>query len=300
MADLQRLNIEMPTHYVKATDSIPKIIEIVSELLKKEIAYEKNGNVYFDITKFPDYGELSQYSDQEMINISAERGADPNDPNKRSPLDFILWQKSQEGEPFWESPFGKGRPGWHIECSAMVNQYLGDQIDIHGGGFDLIYPHHESEIAQSESFTGKSPYSKFWVHISMLRYQGEKMSKSLGNLVMVSNLIKEVEGNVIRFVLLSHHYRTPWEYTEDDLNNAKNKWQVILAALNSSSGTQDNGKTEEFDQFLDYLNDDMRTDKALESAVNLAQSINKNLYQSEKETYINTLRQMILLLGFNI
>jgi len=158
-----------------------------------------------------------------MTLLSKERGANPNDPNKKDPLDFILWQKVKEGEPSWQSPWGEGRPGWHIECSAMINTYLGDRIDIHGGGRDLIYPHHESEIAQSESFTGRKPFVGYWLHIGMVLYEGEKMAKSLGNLIIVSDLAKKYSANTIRWLLLSHHYRKPWEYDLLRLKSVRKK-----------------------------------------------------------------------------
>lgn len=221
LKDLTNLNVRMPDHYIKATSAIDEITEIVSGLVDKGFAYEKNGNVYFEVSKFSNYGQLSKYSEQEMLELLKERGGNPDDQNKRAPLDFILWQRSKEGEPFWESPFSKGRPGWHIECSAMIKKTLGDQIDIHGGGFDLIYPHHESEIAQSESYSALTPFVKYWVHIAMVSYEGEKMSKSLGNLVLVSDLLKKYSANAVRFMLLMNHYRKPWEYTEKHMEEAQ-------------------------------------------------------------------------------
>ncbi len=266
--DLKFLNVLPPTNYVKATGSIKKIIEIIEELVNKKIAYEKNGNVYFDVKKFKKYGELSKYTESQMILISKERGADPNDPLKKQPLDFILWQKSKDKEPFWESPWGNGRPGWHIECSAMINQYLGDRIDIHGGGRDLIFPHHESEIAQSESYTGEDPFVKYWMHISMVMYEGEKMSKSLGNLIMISELSKKYSANSIRWLLLSHHYREPWEFDYSDIEEAQEKISLINKLLNNFSGAKPDIKLrEEFESFLD---DDFDTPKALDLLFGLA------------------------------
>ena len=195
LKDMKSLNTIPPTHYVKATETIPTIIEIIEKLENDGFAYEKNGNVYFDVKKDKEYGKLSKYSCEQMITLSKERGANPNDPNKHDPLDFILWQKSKNDEPFWDSKWGKGRPGWHIECSAMVYKYLDKKIDIHGGGSDLRYPHHESEVAQSEQFTGVKPFSQVWMHIGMVEYKGEKISKSLGNLVMVSDLLKNCTPN---------------------------------------------------------------------------------------------------------
>jgi L-cysteine:1D-myo-inositol 2-amino-2-deoxy-alpha-D-glucopyranoside ligase len=212
--DLNALNILPPAVYPRATEEIPVIIEMISRLIEQEMAYERDGNVYFRVASDPDYGHLCRLDRETMRILSAERGANPDDPNKEHPLDFILWQAAQPGEPVWESPWGPGRPGWHIECSAMAIRYLAPQIDIHGGGEDLIYPHHESEIAQSEGFTGREPFSRFWVHVGMVRYQGEKMSKSLGNLIFVRDVLRTQSADALRLYLLSHHYREPFEYLE--------------------------------------------------------------------------------------
>lgn len=219
--DLKALNVQIPDHYIKATEAIPEIIDMVQKLLEKGFAYEINGNVYFEVSKFPDYGKLSKLSTNKKLMLLKERGGNPDDPNKKAPLDFILWQKSLRDEPFWDSPLSKGRPGWHVECSAMIKKTLGDQIDIHGGGLDLIYPHHESELAQSESASGKSPFVKYWMHIAMVSYKGDKMSKSLGNIVLVSDLLKKYSPNAIRLMLLLNHYRKPWEYIEKQMKNAQ-------------------------------------------------------------------------------
>ena len=280
--DMKSLNWVAPDPYVKATDSIEEIIEIVSVLVKKGFAYQAGGNVYFEVEKFPSYGNLSQYHKDEMIRLSKERGADPDDPNKRNPLDFIVWQKVQgraksftpevkatptsgvgptgeteEGEPFWESPWGEGRPGWHIECSAMIYQYLGQQIDIHGGGDDLIYPHHESEIAQSESFSNNSPFVKFWMHTGSVYYLGEKMSKSLGNLVMVSDLLKKYSANAIRLLLLSHQWKIPWEFKMAEMDKAQKRTEVLEnLAKESHEGELD-------PEFISAMDDNLNTPKAL-------------------------------------
>ncbi len=265
--DLKMLNILMPEHYVKATDSMEKIIEMVTGLVKEGLAYEVDGTVFFRVQKFTQYGALSKYTPEQMILLSKERGANPDDPRKEYALDFILWQKSLEGEPSWDSPWGKGRPGWHIECSAMVGQYLGEQIDIHGGGRDLIYPHHESEIAQSEGFSHKHPYVKTWMHAAMLMYQGEKMSKSLGNLIMVSDLLKKYEPNVIRWVLLSHHYRTPWEFFNDELDMANHNLDQLYQKLKQASGTPN---PQIMNRFESLMEEDVQTEKVLELLKNTA------------------------------
>lgn len=273
LSDLSDLNILKPTHFVKATDSIPKMIEIVKSLIVNRYAYEKNGNVYFEVAKFPKYGQLSKYNREQMLIISKERGANPSDPNKKDPLDFILWQKSLPDEPFWDSPWGKGsprsggagRPGWHIECSAMIDQFLGDQIDIHGGGYDLIYPHHESEIAQSESYSGKSQFVNFWMHLGMVMYQGEKMSKSLGNLVLVKDLLKKYSPNAIRWMLLSRHYRIPWEYSEEGLIEAEKKVsQAMRAAGKQTFFVIPSDLNEGSQDFISAMEDDFNTPLALE------------------------------------
>ncbi|MGH7204442.1 MAG: class I tRNA ligase family protein, partial [Candidatus Levyibacteriota bacterium] len=206
---------------------------------------------------------LSRYSQEEMIKLSRERGANPDDPKKRNPLDFILWQKSLPNEPSWGgTKLSKGRPGWHIECSAMAYKYLGKKIDIHGGGHDLIYPHHESEIAQSEAFTEVKPFSQFWMHTGAVGYEGEKMSKSLGNLIMISDLLKTYSPNVIRYLLLSHHYREPWEFEEGQIKEASEKIKYIENEVKNSKYI--NNKSEKhLAAFTEALEDDLDTPKAL-------------------------------------
>lgn len=293
--DLNDLNILMPTYYVKATDSIDSILEIVKKLIKEGFAYEKEGNVYFRVTKDPNYGKLSRFSREEMIRLSKDRGADPDDPRKEDPLDFIMWQKSKTDEPSWESPWGKGRPGWHIECSAMIKEYLGDQIDIHGGGIDLIYPHHESEIAQSENFTGKRPFSKFFMHTGAVEYQGEKMSKSLGNLVMVSDLLKKYSANTIKYMLLSHHYREPWEFHEKELDLAQEKMKHIQRAVDHKLA-KIYGEVDGSLAFTQALDDDLNTPEALKILGKFAKETNKSAtFENQK-----TLMEMCALLGFTI
>jgi L-cysteine:1D-myo-inositol 2-amino-2-deoxy-alpha-D-glucopyranoside ligase len=219
-ADMAALNVGPPDVFPRASDTIPKIIDLVRLLEAQGHAYRRDGNVYFRVGSVTDYGRLSRLNREEMLKLSGQRGADPNDPRKQDPLDFVLWQASAPDEPRWQSPWGEGRPGWHIECSAMALEHLGEQVDIHGGGADLIFPHHESEIAQSESVTGVRPFARLWVHVGMLRYHGEKMSKSLRNLVLVGDLLQRYDADSIRVLLLRHHYREPWEYTEGQLEDA--------------------------------------------------------------------------------
>ena len=273
LSDMKSLNVLRPTHYVKATGSIPQIIGMIGRLAKKGFAYESGGNVYFDVKRFPMYGRLSHFTKSQMKLLLKERGGDPDDPNKRNPLDFILWQKWKSGEPFWSTPWGNGRPGWHIECSAMINRYLGDQIDIHGGGRDLIFPHHESEIAQSESFTGKSPLSRYFVHTAMVMFRGEKMSKSLGNLVLVSDLLKRYSPNAIRWMLLSHGYRQVWEYVPDELDGAASRVKEIESYLRGQgrSAGKDLNRTA-LEEFSSAMEDDLNSPEALRVIGRLCES----------------------------
>ena len=257
--DMADLNVLAPDVFPRASQTIPKIIALIVRLAASGHAYQRDGNVYFRVGSVADYGRLSRLSREEMITLSAQRGADPNDPRKQDPLDFVLWQASAPDEPRWESPWGVGRPGWHIECSAMALEYLGPQVDVHGGGADLIYPHHESEIAQSESVTGIRPFARIWVHVGMVGYQGEKMSKSLRNLVLVRDLLKRYDADSIRVVLLRHHYREPWEYTEDQLDDAA-AWTKRLraAAARASNGTGESALA-----VRAALEDDLDTPRAL-------------------------------------
>ncbi|MET0729079.1 MAG: cysteine--tRNA ligase [Acidimicrobiales bacterium] len=195
----------------RATSAIADIRGFIGMVLDREHAYQAGGAVYFDVASFPEFGTVSGYTREEMLEYAAERGGNVEDPNKRDPLDFVLWQPSLPDEPSWESLWGPGRPGWHIECSALAMRELGPTIDLHGGGTDLIFPHHECERAQSEAATGE-PFVRHWMHQAMVRMDGEKMSKSLGNLVFVSELRKEFDPMAIRLMIVENHYRTSWEW----------------------------------------------------------------------------------------
>jgi L-cysteine:1D-myo-inositol 2-amino-2-deoxy-alpha-D-glucopyranoside ligase len=195
------------------------MIELARELEAAGGLYQADGTLFFDVSTYPEFGGLSGLDEETQRKLLAERGGDPEDPRKRHPLDFVVWQRSAPGEPWWESPWGRGRPGWHLECSAMSRRYLGVTVDLHGGGADLLYPHHESERAQSETVNGV-PFVRRWLHTGMVRYQGEKMSKSLGNLVFVRDLAREHEPAAVRLALLAHHYRDPWDFDPDELKAA--------------------------------------------------------------------------------
>jgi L-cysteine:1D-myo-inositol 2-amino-2-deoxy-alpha-D-glucopyranoside ligase len=276
LEDMRWLNNLQPDLFPRATDHIKEIIEIVMELQIKGKAYEKNGNVYFNIDSDNDYGKLSKLSREQMLPIANERGNIPDDANKRDPLDFVLWQRRKPGEPSWPSPWGEGRPGWHIECSSMSTKYLGETVDIHGGGGDLIFPHHESSIAQSECATGVQ-FVRYWMHTGMLRYEGEKMSKSLGNLVLVSDLRKRYGPNIIRICLLSHHYRSQWEFNEDEIKKGAEESELLRKVWLVQSGMGESLDISEYEKgFFDAMNDDFDTPLAIESLKNLAIHALKN------------------------
>lgn len=234
----------------RATSAIADIRKFIGKVLDRGYAYEAGGAVYFDIHSYGGFGDLSGMSREEMIAAARERGGNPEDPNKRDPLDFVLWQPSLPDEPAWGSLWGPGRPGWHIECSTLAMRDLSTStIDLHGGGSDLIFPHHECERAQSEAATGQ-PFVRHWMHQAMVRYEGEKMSKSLGNLVFVSELLKDWDPRAIRLAVLEHHYRQSWEWEDGVMDQATERlerWQSagkgdgaldeVRAALDDDLGT---------------------------------------------------------------
>jgi L-cysteine:1D-myo-inositol 2-amino-2-deoxy-alpha-D-glucopyranoside ligase len=203
----------------RATSAIPEILTLIGAVLDSGHAYQAGGAVYFDVSSFSGFGKVSHLDEPSMLALAGEHGGRPDDPHKRRPLDFVLWQPSLPDEPSWESRWGPGRPGWHIECSALALRELGETIDVHGGGRDLVFPHHECETAQSESVTGR-PFVRHWLHVGLVGLDGMKMSKSLGNLVFVSDLLKRGEPAAIRLALMDHHYRSDWEWSDDELSRA--------------------------------------------------------------------------------
>jgi cysteinyl-tRNA synthetase len=217
LTEMAALNWLPPQHYPRATEHIAQMQQLIGKLLERGLAYVAEGHVHFEVAKWPRFGELSRLPRDAMLPIANERGNVPDMPGKRDPLDFVLWQPSAPDEPSWTSPWGPGRPGWHVECSAMSMAYLGDQFEIHGGGEDLVFPHHEAEIAQSEGATGKRPFVRWWMHTGTLSYNGDKMSKSLGNLVLIRDLLRSYPGDAIRHYLVSHHYREAVNFFEADL-----------------------------------------------------------------------------------
>jgi L-cysteine:1D-myo-inositol 2-amino-2-deoxy-alpha-D-glucopyranoside ligase len=237
--DMLSLNVRPPEYYPRATDVIPEIVEIDAQLIARGFAYASAGSVYFDAASFARFGQLSHIPPEQMLAIANERGNRPDDPDKWNPLDFVLWQAAAANEPSWPSPWGDGRPGWHIECTAMSRKYLGDSVDIHGGGGDLVFPHHECEIAQAESATGVVPFVRVWMHVAMVRKDGEKMSKSLGNLVWARELLNDYSPDAVRLYLSAHHYRHGWEWNLTDFEryvDMSDRWRA--AALLADTGAK--------------------------------------------------------------
>ncbi len=273
--DMDALNIERADIYPRAIEEIPKIIEVVQGLINKGLAYLAGGSVYFRVRQVADYGKLSHRNLESMM--SGVRIAPGEE--KEYPMDFVLWKASKPGEPSWESPWGPGRPGWHIECSAMSLKYLGDTIDIHGGGQDLVFPHHENEIAQSEGFTGKKPFVKHWLHNGMLQFGEEKMSKSLGNLVTVKEILAKYSADALRLFVLSSHYRSPLTYSEEGLEAAERGAdrlrQEVRIKLGEKEPTGEMNTETYKKQFIEAMDDDFNTAQALAVLFDLARKINE-------------------------
>ena len=276
-ANMEQLNVVPPDVQPRATEEIPKIVDMVRELLNDGVAYRHGGNAYYRIAAAPEYGRLSALDRQNMLELARQRGGHPDDPRKEDPLDFVLWQASVPGEPSWESPWGNGRPGWHIECSAMALKYLGEQLDIHGGGRDLVFPHHENEIVQSQEFTRTSPFVRFWAHTGMVGLQGRPMSKSLGNMVFVSDLVQQHSPQAVRLTLLNHHYRGDWEYDVEEVAASENQFRRIGEAMSASSrpGHDDRAvdSAESLARFTEVMDDDLNTPSALDVISALAERI---------------------------
>ncbi|MGD0834854.1 MAG: cysteine--tRNA ligase [Candidatus Dormibacteria bacterium] len=266
MAAIGILDVDAAPH---ASRHVPAMVDWISTLAGRGFAYAVGGWVYFEVARLATYGRLCGLGEAEMIRLSRERGADPDDPRKRGPLDFVLWQPSLPPEPGWASPWGVGRPGWHIECSVLAAQELGTPIDVHGGGDDLIFPHHESEIAQAAG-AGISPYARVWAHVAMVGYRGEKMSKSIGNLVFVSQLLRSTHPATVRLLLAAHHHRTAWEYTERDLQVADGRRERYAEAVRRGAAVGAAEAAGWRRDFHDRIDDDLDTPGALGVADALA------------------------------
>ena len=293
--DINRLNILESVKRPKVTENMAEIIEIIQKLIDNEFAYEKDGDVYFEVKKYKDYGKLSNQKIEEL-----ELGARIDVSEiKKNPMDFALWKKKKkEGEPFWESPWGQGRPGWHIECSAMAKKYLGDTFDIHGGGQDLVFPHHENEIAQSKcAYHGN--FANYWLHNGFIQINGDKMSKSLGNFFLLREILEKFSGNVVRLFILSTHYRKPINFSFENMEDTKKALQNIVKSMNKFEaiiGKYKNEKTaeitnldfsqkiDEFDKkFEDAMDEDMNTPQALATIFDQIRETNKFISVNKDE-----------------
>jgi len=304
--DFDGLNVKRATNYPKATEHIDDIIKFIEKLIEKQIAYTSKNGVYFSISKFPEYGKLSKKKIDEL-----QSGARIEvDEAKNDPLDFAVW-KFSDVEPAWDSPWGKGRPGWHIECSAMSIKYLGENFEIHGGGRDLIFPHHENEIAQSESHTD-SPFAKIWMHVGMVTINGEKMSKSLGNIKSIKHVLENWGSNIIRLFCLSGHYSKPIDYSEELLNENLTKWRQVETCyyelIHADSENHEDIKpiiSKTSTEFDNALESDFNTHLALSAFFQLVKEVNRLAAEEklgkEDAMIIKTeLQRMLEILGLSI
>jgi cysteinyl-tRNA synthetase len=289
------LNVLPADLYPRATQEVDRIITMIEELIRQGFAYECEGDVYYRVRAFEEYGKLSHRSLDDLLS-----GARIEiDERKEDPLDFALWKAAKPGEPWWESPWGKGRPGWHIECSAMCSHHLGGLVDIHGGGADLIFPHHENEIAQSEAALQQEPFARYWVHNGLLQLGGEKMSKSIGNLVAVDELIAQKRTAAFRVLVLQSHYRAPLTFTDDGLEAAQRGLDRIRAALNPAAIATDSvplqpGIADETRaEFEAAMDDDFDTPKAMAAIFNLARAINRSAGNPDSAEALEASRQTL-------
>ncbi|EMT50359.1 cysteinyl-tRNA synthetase [Brevibacillus borstelensis AK1] len=313
--DLRSLNILPPDIQPRVMQTIPEIIQFIEGLIEKGYAYDSEGDVYFRTGRFTEYGKLSH---QPLDELQAGARVEINE-KKENPLDFALWKAAKPGEVSWSSPWGEGRPGWHIECSAMALKFLGDQIDIHAGGADLVFPHHENEIAQSECYTGKV-FARYWLHNGMLNINNEKMSKSLGNFILARDLIQHYGGELIRFFMLQGHYRNPINFSDDLLEQAANGLERIKTAyanlrhrLETARPQEPNGLAEEQartisqlrEQFIAEMDDDLNTANAITVVYEVVKEANlylrnQNVGREQVEQYLSLLTELTSVLGVQL
>jgi cysteinyl-tRNA synthetase len=303
--DMDALNVERVSVEPKATEHVVQIIAVIEKLIDNEVAYSVNGDVFYAVERFKAYGQLSGQRLEDM-----EAGARVEvDERKQNPFDFALWKSAKEGEPFWESPWGKGRPGWHIECSAMSTEYLGETFDIHGGGKDLIFPHHENEIAQSEAAFG-SQFVKFWIHNGFVNIHHEKMSKSLGNFLLLSDILQTYHPDTVRLFLLSNHYRSPIDYTDKAMNNAQvglDKIYTLLDRIQASIGSEETPSKragfDDWDRFCESMKNDFNTAQGIGILFEAVRHMNRLLDENsaplsrEIKQQLTNIRSDILKIG---
>jgi cysteinyl-tRNA synthetase len=301
-ADNAALNIQPPDVFPWASEEIPTMIPIIECLIELGHAYVREGNVYFSVRSDPQFGAMARMDYDEMLEVANQRGNNPEDSRKVDPLDFVLWQTGNPGDPTWDSPWGPGRPGWHIECSAMSTRYLGDQIDIHGGGRDLLFPHHPCEIAQTEPFTGHRPFARFWMHCGLVWLDGEKMSKSLGNLIFTRDALKLYSANTIRWYLLTTRYREDFSYERKAVPEAAHAVERLTMALRERSGNGPALDLNTEEKALDEaLGDDLDTPLALQilhsmaNAIHVAAATGRNILAAQEK-----LRDSATVLGFQV
>lgn len=281
--DMKSLGNVPPDIEPHATAHVAEMISMIESLIKKNFAYESDGHVLFAVKTFPHYGQLSRCNHDEMLAGARVEVA----PYKRNPEDFILWKPSDEGVPGWESPWGRGRPGWHIECSAMSLKYLGETFDIHGGGQDLIFPHHENEMAQSQACFGPHTFARVWLHNGMLTVNGEKMSKSLGNFITMRQLIEKMPGELVRFVLLSSHYRQPLDWNDQAVAQGR---QSLDRLYNALRGRAINPNVQAAETIITALEDDLNTPLAIAGLHEIASQLNKADTEHEKNQLASVLK----------
>ncbi|MDD5457080.1 MAG: cysteine--tRNA ligase [Candidatus Margulisbacteria bacterium] len=294
--DMDRLNIKRAEIYPKVTGHIPDIIEFIKQLIKKGYAYQAGHDVYFDVDKFKEYGKLSK---RQADDMQAGARIEINE-KKVNPLDFALWKGDEKSELTWESPWGKGRPGWHIECSAMSRKYLGDTFDIHGGGHDLVFPHHENEIAQSEALTGK-PMANYWVHNGFVRINSEKMSKSLGNFFTIRDVLAKIDPVVLRAFFLMTHYRMPINYAEEDIRDVETAISRVRHSLeNLTLSSSKNVTTKQInelrEEFIEGMDDDFNTARGMAVMFQVLKEFNKN----PDTKLLALLKELMHVLGLDI
>ena len=302
--DMDGMNIKPATYNPLATKEIDGMLDMIKVLIEKGYAYEKNGTVYYRTAKFKDYGKLSK-KNMDELQAGHRSILVTGDDEKEDPMDFVLWKPKKEGEPFWPSDYSDGRPGWHIECSVMAKKYLGDEIDIHAGGEDLIFPHHENEIAQSEAANGVQ-FSKYWMHNAFLNIDNHKMSKSLGNFKTVREISEKYDLQVLRFFMLSAHYRSPLNFSADLMESSKAGLARIITAVDNLNHLLENAKEDEFKagedadfakayvtKFEEAMDDDFNTADAISAVFELVKYVNSNANENSSKAFLNAAKEEI-------
>ena len=307
--EMDAINVARPNHLIRASEKLPQMFSMIEKLLQKGNAYINDGWIYFDVSSYKQFENLAfangMMGYNQLLDIANMNGNDPHDPRKDDPLDFLLWRGTVAGEPSWSSPWGPGRPGWHIECSAMATSLLGDQIDIHGGGADLIFPHHSCEIAQTESATGKRPYVRYWMHGGIVKMADKKMSKTEGNLIIIHKLLKTHSADAIRLLLATHHYRQDWQFAYTDMDNAQILTEKITKAAQGDSSPEkpavDSHIAWAKRAFLNALENDLDTPRAVRVLGHLASACLSGLVHPEEMPIARSqIRLMAGLLGLRL